>query len=202
MIPNLAGRRLRPTRFSISVYSHPGSRERLLQVAGLSLPTRSACTAVPVTRNWSKWKRRLRRWLLPKSPTFCHVACVDGMRLPFCPLPCPPQCQPVSDFSQQIAEHCSCWFPRLFERCRFRGELVVLAISGSPQLSVILVFRLGQPLPLRPTAPAQRLPPAALRCPSASPYFPCLSFQISHACPSNPFSGATIPDVASGTPPL
>src|SRR5262249_55873758 len=97
------------------------------------------------------------------------------MRPPICPLPCPAQCQPVSDFSQQIAEHCSCWFPCLFERCRFRGELVVLAISGSPQLSLISLFRLGQPLPLRPTAPARRLLPAALRCPSASPYFPCLS---------------------------
>src|SRR5262249_4831613 len=89
--------------------------------------------------------------------------------------PCPVQCQPVSDFSQQIAEHCSCWFPCLFERCRFLGELVVLAISGSPQLSLISLFRLGQPLPLRPTAPARRLLPAALRCPSASPCFPCLS---------------------------
>ncbi len=110
-------RRLRPP-FPISVYSHPGSRERLLQATRLSLPTHSACTAVPVTQNWSKWKRGLRRWLLPKSPTFCHVACVDGTRPPFCPLPCPPQCQPVSDFSQQIAEHRSCWFPCLFERCR------------------------------------------------------------------------------------
>src|SRR5262245_28749875 len=99
------------------------------------------------------------------------------MRPPICPLPCPAQCQPVSDFSQQIAEHCSCWFPCLFERCRFRGELVVLAISGSLELSLILLFRLGQPLPPRPTAPARRLRPAALGCPSASPYFPCLPLQ-------------------------
>jgi hypothetical protein len=37
---------------SISVYSRPGSRERLLQAARLSLPTHSACTALPVTQNW------------------------------------------------------------------------------------------------------------------------------------------------------
>ena len=45
-------RRLRPAPLSISVYSRPGSRERLLQAARLSLPTHSACTALPVTQNW------------------------------------------------------------------------------------------------------------------------------------------------------
>src|SRR6476660_1112397 len=99
------------------------------------------------------------------------------MRPPFCPLPCSPQCEHVSDFAQQIAEHGAYWFPCLFERCRFRGEPVVLAISGSPQLSPILLFQLWQTQPLRPTAQARRRPPAALRCPSASPYFPCLSLQ-------------------------
>src|SRR6478672_3991962 len=87
------------------------------------------------------------------------------MRPPSCPLPCSPQCEHVSDFAQQIAEHYSCEFACLFDRCRFRGETVVLAISGSPRLSPTLLFRLWQTLPLRPTAPARRLPPAALRCP-------------------------------------
>ena len=46
------GVRLQPAPLSISVYSRPGSRERLLQAARLSLPTHSACTALPVTQNW------------------------------------------------------------------------------------------------------------------------------------------------------
>jgi hypothetical protein len=36
----------------ISVYSHPGSPERLLQAARLSIPKHLGCTGLPVRQNW------------------------------------------------------------------------------------------------------------------------------------------------------